>query len=252
MNTFQYGYSLPKSKDGILFYEIKFPIPRSNIFIYPSLCVTSGPLDIIPNRDKEVTITHFLSDMLVKVPIICGQQLQISKHTPFKTENISLATSTFIKSQGLDTCLIKENDPIRILQSGISEIRNTNTNITSVSLKEQLTKIHEIHNTSVRENVAHSSNRAIDENRNDATQTTEGGFIGGNASRNLADTFTDDKIDIEAMAKNNQLHQVQKSVLSNWLKKHLIPHDLKAKKTDLINKVLSHIRNTQMSHQFRL
>lgn len=85
MNTFQYGYSLPKNKDGILYYEIKFPIPRSNIFIYPSLCVTSGPLDIIPNRDKELLITHFLSDVLVKVPIICGQQLQISKHTPFKT-----------------------------------------------------------------------------------------------------------------------------------------------------------------------
>ncbi|XP_076668061.1 uncharacterized protein C18orf63-like [Andrena cerasifolii] len=301
-----YGYSLPKNKDGILYYEIKFPIPRSNIFTYPSLCITFGSLDIIPNRDKELTITQFLSDMLVKVPIICGQQLQISKHTPFKTENSSLACATFIKSQ--DSCLVKENDPIRILQSGNSEIRNTN--ITSVSLKEQLTKIHRIHDTSVCENVAYSSNRDIDENRNDVTKTIEGGFIGGSASRNLADTFTvtktetisryfgvqkpysrvnregfqslqketgehltlkeklsnakssensrvplqetDHNIDVEAMAKNNQLHQVRKSVLSDWLKKHLIPHDSKIKKTDLINKVLSHIRNTQMLNQFRL
>lgn len=83
-----------------------------------------------------------------------------------------MASATFIKSQELDIGLLKKNDPIRILQSGVSEIRNTNTNITSVSLKEQLTEIHEIHNTSVCENVAHSSNKGINENRNGNKVTT--------------------------------------------------------------------------------
>lgn len=45
----------------------------------------SGPLDIIPNRDKEPTIAQFLSDMLVKLPAVCNKKLQISKDVPFNT-----------------------------------------------------------------------------------------------------------------------------------------------------------------------
>lgn len=49
------------------------------------MCIASSPLEIIPNREKESTITHFLSDMLMKVPGVCGKRLQISKDTPFDT-----------------------------------------------------------------------------------------------------------------------------------------------------------------------
>lgn len=80
---FQYGYSLPKNKDEILYYEIKFLIPKSKVFIYPHMCIVKSPLEVIPSRDKKPTITHFLSDMLMKLPVICGKQLQISKDTPF-------------------------------------------------------------------------------------------------------------------------------------------------------------------------
>lgn len=80
---FQYGYSLSKNKNEILFYEIKFLIPKSNIFIYPNMCIASGPLEIIPNKDKKSTITYFLADMLMKLPTVCGKQLQISEYTPF-------------------------------------------------------------------------------------------------------------------------------------------------------------------------
>lgn len=76
---------MPKVSDGILYYEIKFLIAKSKIFTYPNLCVTSGPLDITSNKDKESTITQFLSDMLVKLPTVCDKQLQISKHNPFHT-----------------------------------------------------------------------------------------------------------------------------------------------------------------------
>lgn len=80
---FQYGYSLSKNKNEILFYEIKFLIPKSNIFIYPNMCIANGPLEIIPNKDKKSTITYFLADMLMKLPTVCGKQLQISEYTPF-------------------------------------------------------------------------------------------------------------------------------------------------------------------------
>lgn len=76
---------MPKNKDGILYYEIKFLIPKSKAFTYPHMCIAKNPLEVISVRDKKPTITHFLSDMLVKLPVICGKQLQISKNTPFNT-----------------------------------------------------------------------------------------------------------------------------------------------------------------------
>lgn len=60
------------------------------------------------------------------------------------------------------------------------------------------------------------------------------------------------RINIEELAQKSQLHQVKKGDLSNWLKKHSIPHCSKARKVELINKVLSHIRNTQVLQQFRM
>lgn len=50
----------------------------------------------------------------------------------------------------------------------------------------------------------------------------------------------------------NKLDQMKNSELSDWLKKHSIPHNSKARKTELINKVLSHIKNTQILQQFRI
>lgn len=51
------------------------------------------------------------------------------------------------------------------------------------------------------------------------------------------------------MAKNNQLDQLKNNILSNWLRKHSIPHNPNGKKAELIQKILFHIRNTQ---QFRI
>lgn len=54
------------------------------------------------------------------------------------------------------------------------------------------------------------------------------------------------------MAKKNQLDQMKNSDLSDWLKKHSIPHNIHGKKTELINKILSHIKNTQILQQNRI
>ncbi|KAL2720409.1 myb-like protein D isoform X3 [Vespula squamosa] len=50
-------------------------------------------------------------------------------------------------------------------------------------------------------------------------------------------------IDIETLAKDNKLGEVSNVILSNWLYKHLIPHNKQAKKADLIEKVLAQIRS---------
>ena len=60
-------------------------ISKSKVFTYPHMCVASSPLEIIPNREKESTIIHFLSDMFMKLPEVCGKRLQISKDNPFDT-----------------------------------------------------------------------------------------------------------------------------------------------------------------------
>nr|KAF7434631.1 hypothetical protein H0235_002822 [Vespula pensylvanica] len=52
-------------------------------------------------------------------------------------------------------------------------------------------------------------------------------------------------IDIETLAKDNKLGEVSNVILSNWLYKHLIPHNRQAKKADLIEKVLTQIRNIE-------
>ncbi|OAD54056.1 hypothetical protein WN48_08389 [Eufriesea mexicana] len=98
-------------------------------------------------EDKKPTITYFLSDMLVKLPAVCGKQLQISKYTSF---NI------------------------------------------------------------------------------------------------------DQDITVETMAKKNQLNQMKNSELSDWLQRHSIPYKSKAKKTELVNTVLSHMKNTQILQQIRM
>lgn len=54
------------------------------------------------------------------------------------------------------------------------------------------------------------------------------------------------------MVKMNQLDQMKNSELSDWLKERSIPHDPKAKKGVLINKVLSHIKNTTILQPIRM
>ncbi|CAK9806709.1 Uncharacterized protein C18orf63 [Anthophora quadrimaculata] len=318
-----YGYSLPKNESSILYYEIKFLIPRSKIFTYPNLCVASGPLNVIPNRDKEHTITDFLSDILTKVPATCGKQLQISKYTPFNStfSNINLSPDVLLKNEKLHTHLKEMNNNTSKLEFSTTYMDKltTHTNTTSTTLKTQFAKIHQIHNILPCENVkTDSNNQNISHKQEDsqcsnaaqnlATQSIQSVCTKNNMSRNLVGncTFskeetiskhfkiqklhtlaskgeptqeeeqnhltlkeklskaishdnnkpplkeTDQNINVEIMARNNQLDQIKNSVLSDWLKRHSIPHNSKAKKTELINKILSHMKNTQILQQFRI
>ncbi|KZC04278.1 Uncharacterized protein C18orf63 [Dufourea novaeangliae] len=320
-----YGYSLPKNKNGILYFEIKFLIPRSNIFTYPNLCVASGPIDIIPSRGKEIIITQFISDMLAKIPTICGKELQIFKHAFHNTE-IPIAhipSGPLFQNKELNIPLKRKCDSISTVPLEFSaryaeELRE-NPNIASKSIKTQLARIHKIHNTFVSDsNIADLSSKNIRENENEvqssntmqmsAIENTKHDFNEASTSRNsnvnvtitkdetiskyfkickpqfaintkelvpdgiqkdftlkekllkaksnekekMSTQVTNQDIDVETMAKNNNLHEVTNTVLSNWLKAHSIPHDSRGAKTHLINKVKSHLRNTQVLKQFRM
>ncbi|XP_031367752.1 uncharacterized protein C18orf63-like [Apis dorsata] len=278
-----YGYSLSKNKNEILFYEIKFLIPKSNIFIYPNMCIASGPLEIIPNKDKKSTITYFLADMLMKLPTVCGKQLQISEYTPFipKSLNINLSSNVLLKDKKLGTYL-KEKENITSqfeFSNKYADGLTKNTNV-ATSLTTQLTKIHQFNNVQFHENIKIDSiNKNAKENQNESqclnsTQNVKDNYIKNNVLRNSNDHFIlskentisryfkiqktnscndmDQDITVEEMAKKNQLDQMKNSDLSDWLKKHSISHNTHGKKTELINKILSHIKNTQILQQYRI
>ncbi|XP_076388065.1 uncharacterized protein LOC143264492 [Megachile rotundata] len=305
-----YGYSLPKNKDGILYYEIKFLMPKSNIFIYPSLCIISGPVDIIPNRDKEPTITQFLSDMLIKLPVVCNTQLKVSKNTPFNTTlgNTSSLVDTLLKNTELNAHSPKNNitssAQLEFSAKYVNELTK-NSNRVSTSLKTHLAMIHQLHNIPVGEDANTLNIENTDEHQN-VLPAKKKLCIKSIVSKELNDNFTlskeiaiskyfpiqkpdysntaeqekqkqlslkekllkaksnesdeiqkstleiDENVNIEAMARNNQLHQLHNNVLSNWLQQHSIPHKPKETKTELINKILSHIKNTQVLHKFRM
>ncbi|KAK1136557.1 hypothetical protein K0M31_001103 [Melipona bicolor] len=312
-----YGYSLPKNKDGILYYEIKFLIPKSKVFTYPHMCIIKNPLEIILSRDKKSTITYFLSDMLVKLPIICGKQLQISKNTPFNTTSSSTHVSFNVaKDKGLDRCLKEKSNIVSQLEFSDKNVDGLTKDTNTATLaKAQLTRIHQIHNVRFDENIRTKlSNKDMEDvqylnaSENSSTKDIRNNFIEGNISRNSDNNFiaseretistyfkiqktnsyvktkeltqeeeqkqkhltlkekllkakssedssiflSGQNISVEAMAKMNKLDQMKNSELSDWLKKHSIPHNSNGRKTELINKILSHIKNTQILQQFRI
>ncbi|CAL7945688.1 unnamed protein product [Xylocopa violacea] len=276
------------------------------------MCITNGPLNIIPSRDKKPTISQFLSDILIKLPTVCGKPLQISEHTPFSTKFLStnLSSNVLPKDKGINIHSIEKNNTTSQLEFSanyadeLHKMKNINT-----SLETQLAKIHQIHNVPFHENLKVNSSRSTREFQDgiqcsNTVQNMKGASVENNASDNFtasdAESISnyfkiqkphssvnekllkqdekqknltlkeklvkaaatknnkesvkemDQSITVEAMAKNNQLDQMRICDLSEWLRQHSVPHNSKAKKTELISKVLSHIRNTQMLHQFRI
>lgn len=70
------------------------------------MCIASGPLEIIPNKDKKSTITYFLADMLMKLPTVCGKQLQISEYTPFIPVSYKLCILNNINNKNIFIILL--------------------------------------------------------------------------------------------------------------------------------------------------
>ncbi|XP_050482932.1 uncharacterized protein C18orf63-like isoform X6 [Bombus huntii] len=298
-----YGYYLPKNKGGILFYEIKFLISKSKVFTYPHMCVASSPLEIIPNREKESTITQFLSDILMKLPAVCGKRLQISKDTPFDTKSLNIKSSNASpKDTGLSTHLKEKENIVSQLELSDKYIDGLTKDVNAaISLRTQLTKIHQIHqklnNRDAKEN--QSGIQCLNTMQNSCIQNVENNLNTVNTSRNpnftvseertistyfkiqnmnsyaktkglpqekdqrqkhltLKEKLSKAKSDKDSsssaltMVKMNQLDQMKNSELSDWLKERSIPHNSKGKKSVLINKVLSHIKNTTILQPFRM
>lgn len=69
---------MPDYEEGLLFYDIEFFYFKSNTFLYPETCLTSGPLKIFPPTTDPVSIIYkFTGDVKGRVIKLCGQQLNI-------------------------------------------------------------------------------------------------------------------------------------------------------------------------------
>ncbi|XP_048270253.1 uncharacterized protein LOC125387150 [Bombus terrestris] len=283
------------------------------------MCVASSPLEIIPNREKESTIIHFLSDMFMKLPEVCGKRLQISKDNPFDTKSLNIRSNTALpKDKRLSTYLKEKGNIISQLEFSDKYIDGLTKHVdTATLLTTQLTKIHQIHNVQFHEYMrAKLNDNDVKENKsgiqclntmqNSSIQNVENNFITVDTSRNpnftvskertistyfkiqnmnsyaktkeqsqeedqrqkhltLKEKLSKAKSDkdgslslldqnniVETMAKLSQLDQLENSELSDWLKERSIPHNSKAKKNVLINKALSHIKNTTILQPFRM
>ncbi|XP_011641376.1 uncharacterized protein C18orf63-like [Pogonomyrmex barbatus] len=73
-----YGYMLPDYEEGFLFYNVEFFYFKSSIFIYPEMCLASGPLEILPPAMDPVSrIYKFVGDLRGRVTKLCEQQLDV-------------------------------------------------------------------------------------------------------------------------------------------------------------------------------
>ena len=81
---FQYGYRLPDSDDGMLYYQIYFSMLRSaGLFTYPEVCLRqSGDMMTFNCPDASAVLQQFLADVKAKMPRICGVSLDIGSSEP--------------------------------------------------------------------------------------------------------------------------------------------------------------------------
>ncbi|KAF7383763.1 hypothetical protein HZH68_014520 [Vespula germanica] len=276
-----YGYRLPKTPEGIIYYNIKFSSPGVNHFIYPSTCVALKPIQLFPCNDSEYIISQFIDDMRKTIPEICGKRLQILSHQKQNIQFFSLNEYTSSLQNKLSSPGDKKSSTLLSNVTNIEKIPKseflskyehwllTDTNkSTSQNFKPttHLSEIEKIHSTSIP--IAVNKKTVLNDLRIDKINSNLLNYNGTLATSlncvqhtkkkfqsfetniesmhsmqlNTRINSRNQDVDIEMLAKLNQLDQVKCSVLSDWLQKHSIPHKLKEKKAQLILKVIEHIK----------
>ena len=81
----QYGYRLPESDEGMLYYQIYFSMLRSSgLFTYPEVCLRqSGDMMTYNCPDSDAVLRQFLADVNLKIPKICGMAFNIINRPMF-------------------------------------------------------------------------------------------------------------------------------------------------------------------------
>nr|XP_046467090.1 uncharacterized protein LOC124211751 [Neodiprion pinetum] len=74
-----YGYNLPESDVGLIYYQVCFPWPEQNYYHYPSCCIKAvQPTQLFPDNGEHIT-QQFLQDLTERVPTIFGSTLKLQE-----------------------------------------------------------------------------------------------------------------------------------------------------------------------------
>ncbi|XP_063982583.1 uncharacterized protein C18orf63-like [Diachasmimorpha longicaudata] len=155
-----YGYRLPKTDEGILYYEVYFPIPCATVeyLIYPDICVRRD-LSQRPAEPGDHLKQKFLQDFLFSMPTVLDQPLEISQSSQ-QDNSLSqgFQKASQIEPSGLTTPF--PNDSARLSLSGGPLKKDVSTQMSpTASLRgycpdnekkklkfDNLKKIQQIHN----------------------------------------------------------------------------------------------------------
>ncbi|XP_077983045.1 uncharacterized protein C18orf63-like [Glandiceps talaboti] len=88
-----YGYRLPETEEGLVYFNIYFPALGHSLFTYPELCVRKRDLLIIPRTDSEPILSSFLNDIKSKLPQVCGMPYNIDRKPQYSTPVICEASN---------------------------------------------------------------------------------------------------------------------------------------------------------------
>ncbi|XP_021358013.1 uncharacterized protein LOC110453407 isoform X2 [Mizuhopecten yessoensis] len=72
-----YGYRLPESEDGIIYYQVHFRPLGGRIFTYPEVCLRASDIQRVPRVDPKPILTAFLQGVQSKMSSICGIPLRL-------------------------------------------------------------------------------------------------------------------------------------------------------------------------------
>ncbi|OXU24768.1 hypothetical protein TSAR_012501 [Trichomalopsis sarcophagae] len=86
-----YSYRLPKTSDGMLFYEVVFPSYPNEPFIYPEACLLSKTPEFLTCENKNEIASGFLKDLAQNVHAVCGEVIHIGHIYP--TLNVEYSCS---------------------------------------------------------------------------------------------------------------------------------------------------------------
>ncbi|KAK0181283.1 hypothetical protein PV327_003576 [Microctonus hyperodae] len=162
-----YGYRLPETDEGILFYEIYFPIAGvrlGNYFVYPDICVKEEITQLPCKINSMAIADKFMKNLIEIMPKMCSRELIFNKKSlkdtamivPRELENTTAIneTSTAKNSEKSDQLLVNNNDSklddcnrqLTTLMSPTSSLMGKRANTTNIGYNlDNLKKIKKIH-----------------------------------------------------------------------------------------------------------
>ncbi|KAK2580506.1 hypothetical protein KPH14_006241 [Odynerus spinipes] len=85
-----YDYYLPQTEEGIVYYEVKF-LSGTSSFIYPSVCVATGPAQFFSCINADSITSQFVNALLNTLSKICNKQLFVYNKNKEQNHQLTLS-----------------------------------------------------------------------------------------------------------------------------------------------------------------